>query len=97
MILRGFFLLQPSDSPPLGAYSFRAHIEMRGPLAPDPSCSNAPPKIKVYQSSIHYQPANIVSYFIIFLAIDDVAFIHPLPTPSSNAPSFPTTRTIAYT
>ena len=43
------FLLQPSDLSPSRIYSFRAHIEVsRPPSAPrDPSCSNAPPKIKI--------------------------------------------------
>ena len=33
------------------------------PPPPDPSCSNAPPKIKICQSSKHYQPADITSLY----------------------------------
>ena len=47
---------------PFRVYSFRAHIEMLAPPpSPDPTCSNAPPEIKIYQSSKHYQPADIIS------------------------------------
>ena len=44
---------------------------------PDPSCSNALPKIKLCQSKKHYQAADITSF--IFLAIHAVAPIYPPP------------------
>ena len=43
--------------------------------------------MKICQSRKHYQSADIISHVVIFLAIHDVAFIHPLGHPSPKPPA----------
>ena len=45
----------------LQGFIVSAHILKCPAPPPDPSCANAPPKIKICQSSKQYQPADITS------------------------------------